>query len=333
MSHPDADDLALLALGESVGPEVDDHVAGCADCTAEVVAFRETAELVELSNFGEHADRPGEHVWQAIAAELGFDDRQRTVATGSGGSVAEVQASEPPAPDTASLSPVGAPNGGGHGGPGVDGRVGAEPPRLRVVPTPTDLSGAATAPQADTSGASVSGAGAGAGVAEAGTGAADRSGPVAGRASSSPASRRWPRWAAPLAAAVAGIAVGAGAVVITQNVADDARIEAVAALTPVPDGPLTGDQQLGKAELVDVASGQRVRVDVADLPPSSNAYEVWLIGDDGRMVALGTLSDGSGSFAVPAGISTQEYHIVDVSEEPPDGIPTHSGVSLVRGSF
>ena len=58
-----------------------------------------------------------------------------------------------------------------------------------------------------------------------------------------------------------------------------------------------------------------------------------MFGNDGKMVSLGTLNDGSGTFTVPQGISTQEYRVVDVSDEPPDGVPTHSGVSMIRGQF
>ncbi len=150
------------------------------------------------------------------------------------------------------------------------------------------------------------------------------------------APRRWSRWVAPIAAAVVGIAVGAGAVVISQNRSSDVTVEAVAPLKGVPGGPLTADQQrqLGRAELIAAPSGIEVKVEAPDLPPSSNsAYEVWLFGEGDRMVSLGTLSNGSGTFTVPNGINTQEYRTVDVSDEPPNGNPAHSGISLVRGSF
>jgi anti-sigma-K factor RskA len=135
---------------------------------------------------------------------------------------------------------------------------------------------------------------------------------------------------------VIGIAVGAGAVVISQNRSNDVTIEAVAPLTPVIDGPLGTDpqKQLGQAELVAAPTGQEVRVNAADLPPASNSsYEVWLFGDNGKMVSLGTLDNGNGTFTVPQGINTREYRVVDVSDEPPDGNPAHSGISLIRGAF
>lgn len=337
MPHPDADDLALLALGESLGSAVDAHVAGCAACTAEIDVFRETVGLADLSNYGEDAPRPGEHVWAAIAAELGFNDTERVPGAAPGITLVtddrrDASAGTPPdvtgqvvdrpigddriVGDLAGTDqPVDGFTGDDHVvlDPADDDRTGGDPSspngtagHLRVVPDPVSPTPPPPAPSSPaTSG------------------------------SSGPQQRRRSRWAAPLAAAVIGIAVGAGAVVVSQNRSDEVTVEAIAPLTPVAGGPLTNDQQeqLGKAELVVAPTGQEVRVNAADLPPSANSYEVWLFGDDGRMVSLGTLSDGSGSFVVPEGINTREYRVVDVSDEPPDGNPLHSGISLIRGAF
>lgn len=304
MPHPDADDLALLSLDEALGRSIDAHVAECAECSAEVESFRQTVDLAELSNYGENAPRPGEHVWAAIAAELGFANSQlpaSAVLTETAESVSDAD-SGPLLPTVQDDTPDG--TNGSPPLPTVDdmpaGSHGSKP-HLRAVP-------GTGSPQA-------------------------RDGAAAASSTSGP--RRWSRWAAPMAAAVVGIAVGAGAVVVSQNRSDDVTIEATAPLTPVVGGPLTADQQaqLGKAQLLASPTGQEVRVNAADLPPSNDSYEVWLFGDDGRMVSLGTLAEGSGSFAVPEGISTREYRVVDVSDEPPDGNPLHSGVSLIRGSF
>jgi anti-sigma-K factor RskA len=64
-------------------------------------------------------------------------------------------------------------------------------------------------------------------------------------------------------------------------------------------------------------------------------HEVWLINLDGtRMVALGVLAEGdTGEFDVPRGLLDEGYRIVDISVEPDDGDPTHSGVSLARGEL
>ena len=308
MPHPDADDLALLALGESMGSAVDAHVAGCDVCSAEIESFRQTVDLADLSNYGENAPRPGEHVWQAIAAELGFTGSQQPAgavitAVPESGSATGPRAAAGTHPETATDA---GPADTGSTRPAADpqesSRENGSAPHLRALPSANP-----NPPPV---------------------------GPTAAQTSGPPA-RRWSRWAAPLAAAVVGIAVGAGAVVVAQNRTDDVTIEATAPLTPVDDGPLSADgtEQLGKAELVAAPTGQEVRVNAADLPPTTNSYEVWLFGDEGRMISLGTLNDGSGSFVVPQGINTQEYRVVDVSDEPPDGNPQHSGVSLIRGAF
>ena len=72
MRHPDPDDLTLLAMGEAIDLAVDAHIAECGQCRAEVESMRRTVELAELSNYGEGTRQPGEHVWNAIADELGF---------------------------------------------------------------------------------------------------------------------------------------------------------------------------------------------------------------------------------------------------------------------
>jgi hypothetical protein len=50
-------------------------------------------------------------------------------------------------------------------------------------------------------------------------------------------------------------------------------------------------------------------------------------------LSLGTLAAGTGSFTVPDDIDTWDYRTVDISDEPPDGNPAHSGISLIRGTF
>ncbi len=292
MQHLDPDDLALLALGENLGDAVDAHVATCATCRDEVESFRLTVGLAELSNYGEDAPQPGEHVWAAIATELGLRGTRSGTATLTSQTGESDGISDLPPPVLSAESGPGSAAGGSS--PGLNGA--ARPDLRSVTGTGTDL------PPADTPAAKP---------------------------------RRWSRWVAPLAAAVIGIAVGAGAVIITQDRSNGVTVEATAPLTPVPSGPLGGQTgTLGKAQLVAASTGQEVTVNAADLPPASNSsYEVWLFGDNGKMVSLGTLDDGNGTFTVPPDISTREYRTVDVSDEPPDGNPAHSGISLIRGAF
>ena len=49
------------------------------------------------------------------------------------------------------------------------------------------------------------------------------------------------------------------------------------------------------------------------------------------MVSLGILAGDSGIFAVPRGLDLADYPVVDVSFEPLDGQPAHSGESIARG--
>jgi hypothetical protein len=62
--------------------------------------------------------------------------------------------------------------------------------------------------------------------------------------------------------------------------------------------------------------------------------EVWLIAPDlSRLVSLGVMNSDSGTFEVPAGLQLADFPVVDVSDEPLDGNPAHSTVSIVRGTL
>ena len=50
------------------------------------------------------------------------------------------------------------------------------------------------------------------------------------------------------------------------------------------------------------------------------------------MRSLGLLDD-AGEYAIPADIDLSEFSVVDVSIEPDDGDPTHSGRSILRGTL
>ena len=60
-------------------------------------------------------------------------------------------------------------------------------------------------------------------------------------------------------------------------------------------------------------------------------YEIWMIDRNVEgMVSLGPYH-GRDRYAVPPAVDPVSYPVVDVSLEPVDGTPTHSGVSAVRG--
>lgn len=99
---------------------------------------------------------------------------------------------------------------------------------------------------------------------------------------------------------------------------------------------LTRDQQrLGTASLTRTGDTTSVKVAMDSLPSRGRIVEVWLINKDGkRMVSVGFL-DGTGpqTFAIDPRLLDEGYVIVDVSREPLDGNPAHSGDSIVRGTL
>lgn len=78
-----------------------------------------------------------------------------------------------------------------------------------------------------------------------------------------------------------------------------------------------------------------VSVRARELGTEDGFHEVWLINVDGkRMIALGFLARGDdGVFDVPRRYLDAGYRILDISVEPDDGDPAHSGVSLARGEL
>jgi hypothetical protein len=130
------------------------------------------------------------------------------------------------------------------------------------------------------------------------------------------------------ASLAAGIAVGAGAVALATR--DDGADAVVAAeLSPLEEFDASGN-----ATVQATPEGRRLRVEL-DAPDSDDGYyEVWLLEPAvQRMVPVGVVRSGTTTLALPAGIDLAEYPIVDVSLEPLDGDPTHSGVSVARGAL
>lgn len=154
------------------------------------------------------------------------------------------------------------------------------------------------------------------------------SGPSAGE-SGPPATRRRSgllRSLFVLAASIAILGVAFGAWTATRQVA---TVElASAELAAFPDHP--GAE--GTAVVVERGDDRVLEITLdADVDPDSNR-EVWLITEDASaIVSLGVLEGRTGEFVVPDDIDLREYVLVDVSDEPVDGDPTHSGDSIVRG--
>jgi len=147
--------------------------------------------------------------------------------------------------------------------------------------------------------------------------------------------RRSPRWwpvaaAAAVVGIVAGIAIGVGASGGFGTRPAPQTVVATASLDAFPGWSATGSAQLEEGD-----DGVRsIVVDLdAEVPPT-DVREVWLIRSDASgLVSLGLLEGASGRFVVPDGIDLDEFTLVDVSAEPVDGDPAHSGDSIVRGEL
>jgi hypothetical protein len=135
-------------------------------------------------------------------------------------------------------------------------------------------------------------------------------------------------WA--LAASLVLVAgVGFGVWAVSQRAALTEIAEAT--LAPFPDHP--GAE--GTAVVEERPDGTKeVRVQLnADAAPDT-FREVWLItADASALVSLGVLDGTEKTFAIPADVDLRDYVLVDVSQEPVDGDPTHSGDSIVRGEL
>jgi anti-sigma-K factor RskA len=129
-----------------------------------------------------------------------------------------------------------------------------------------------------------------------------------------------------VACALALIAAGIGAGVLIDR--EPAPSEELA-LRPV------GDVDPAAAGNVSVGD-DRVTVRVSGLRPTSGGqfYELWLLGSDQRLVGLGSFrvgDDGTATLRLPLPVDPGAFQFFDLSLEPADGDPGHSGVSVLRG--
>ncbi|MGY6498736.1 MAG: anti-sigma factor, partial [Microcella sp.] len=141
------------------------------------------------------------------------------------------------------------------------------------------------------------------------------------------------RFLAPLTAAAAAAALIAGVTLGWQALAprDTGTLLASATLDALP----AWQGANGSAEILQRADGERVVRIALDAPPVPNAvHEVWLLTPEvDGLISLGLLGNAQGEFVIPAEVDLDRYSVVDISAEPLDGDPSHSGDSIVRGAL
>jgi anti-sigma-K factor RskA len=99
-----------------------------------------------------------------------------------------------------------------------------------------------------------------------------------------------------------------------------------------------GEAPAGASGQVSLASSAEdpVTLTVKGLKPSpeSEFYELWLLGKDGELVSLGSFrvgGDGDSRIEVPLPVDPDRYEYFDISIQPENGSPDHSGRSVLRG--
>jgi len=147
--------------------------------------------------------------------------------------------------------------------------------------------------------------------------------------------RRRRRFAAPLAlrpavaavAALALVALGAAGALIVGGDGGTAAGREVA-LAAVGDGPRGAHAD---ARLRSTA----MQLTVSGLPRVGGGgfYEVWMMRDATHLVALGSFrvgADGRARVDLPVTADPRRFPVLDISREPGDGDPAHSGHSVLR---
>lgn len=145
------------------------------------------------------------------------------------------------------------------------------------------------------------------------------------------------RPAAALAATVALLAVGIGAGLLLAGDNDPSGTaegsRARVALEPVGG---RGQGATGTVSLQPQAGGSAT-VELSGLRPSRGGdfYELWLLGDAGELVSLGSVRvPASGRVTlenIQLPVDPERFRFLDVSREPDDGDPDHSTISILRG--
>lgn len=137
------------------------------------------------------------------------------------------------------------------------------------------------------------------------------------------------------AACVLGIVLGVGGSSIVSRLGGEPEPTEVT-VASAPLAPLDSAQTMGVASLVDRDGGLRLDVPDLSLDPGDGFLEVWLINRDlTRMISVGVIPADATEVVLPVSqqLIDEGYVIVDISREPFDDQPAHSGQTLVRGEL
>jgi anti-sigma-K factor RskA len=138
------------------------------------------------------------------------------------------------------------------------------------------------------------------------------------------------RWLRPGLAALAASGVALIALLVVRgSEEDDPAFRA--ALEPIPqrESDATGEVTLA-------AGADDVTLEVAGLERNKpgESYELWFLNDTDDLVSLGSFrveGEATTRIELPVPADPADYRFLDVSVEPDDGDPSHSGDSVLRG--
>ena len=138
-----------------------------------------------------------------------------------------------------------------------------------------------------------------------------------------------------VAAGVLGIVLGVGGASLANRIGGESD-PAQTTVASASLAPLDSTDPQGVATLVDREGGLRLDLPAMDLDPGDGYLEVWLINRDlTRMISVGVIPGDATEIVLPVSqeLIDEGYVIVDVSREPFDDQPAHSGETLVRGEL
>lgn len=307
MEHMSEDDLIQMALGEApTPPAAAEHVRTCTVCARELDSLRHVILAIKEPGLDEsELTQPPAEVWESIAAELQLG----------------------PLPSDAPVL--------GTSAEDVTGAAPATEPPSRVGQNDRLQSRSDAQGRADDSAHTAS------------TGASDasaRSGLTAAESDERPRGtgdrrprglrgRRLSRLSVALAACAALLGAAAGSAVTWWATHDDQTVA-----TRPDDGARLDSlrpQSAGYAQVSGKDGHRTLDITVKGLPRTAGYFEVWLMDrDHKKLISMGVLGpDGHAVLPVPSNVNLSEYAVVDVSVQPYNGKPDHSGDSIVRGPY
>ena len=142
-------------------------------------------------------------------------------------------------------------------------------------------------------------------------------------------SRRKRRFAGAATAIAAAAAVVVGIAVVNSGDSDAPPLAEASLINDDLPVPFTG---AGQADLITVDGQLAIEIELAEVPDPGDGYlELWVIDTSVEgMHSLGVV-DGSGVYTLPPSVDPAGFPVVDISVEQGDGVPTHSGQSVLRG--